>query len=120
MKWVPAVSGIAATLTALLVLGSIPSVTTGAAPGVPDWDAIDAMAQPAIISLRDVPSTVGAPIDEATAVDVTGVDDAVAKALGDAGYAEFVGVDELRGTLPDSVLSLLISEHAVLLVEEGA
>ena len=119
MKWIPAVSGLVATLAALLVLGSIPSVDSGAPPAIPRWDEIDALAESTIERIPAVPTTVVIPSDDVPAVEVAGVDEAVASALSDAGYAEFVGVDELRGTLPDSVLSLLIAEHAVLLVEEG-
>ncbi len=119
MKWVPAVSGLVATLAALLVLGSVPSVDSGTPPAVPRWDEVDALAEATIASVSAVPTTVAVPTADVPAVEVAGVDEAVASALSDAGYAEFVGVDELRGTLPDSVLSLLISEHAVLLVEEG-
>lgn len=110
MRWVPAVTGFVATLMGFLALVSVLSAgeETGTMAATPP-----AMRMPATEEM--VTATV---VDPPPRVEVAGIDDAVSATLGEAGYADVLGFDELRSDMPESVLSLLIDEHAVLLITE--
>jgi hypothetical protein len=112
MRWISALTGLLATATAVAVLAAM-SVSSSVPPS-------KAFAAPVEVTVPAAPATVVTEdIVPDAPVGLAGVSDPVSSALREAGYAQFVGVDELA-ELPASVLDALVEEASVLVIaEEG-
>lgn len=110
MRWVSAITGLLATATGVAVLVAM-SASTAVPPTKAFAAPVDAevAAAPAAVVAEDL-------VPDAP-VGVAGVSDPVSDALREAGYAQFVGVDELA-ELPPSVLDALVEEASVLVIAE--
>lgn len=112
MRWIPAVSGLIATAAAVLVIVSLaqtPQRDTSAPPPEAPIGAVEQVVE-------SPPTTIQQGTRSEPDVSVLGVDTAVSNALIDAGYTEFVGSNELRSQLPDSVADALTRHGSVLVI----
>lgn len=105
MRWLPALSGTVAALSAALVLVSIaqPSLDRSSlspvVDGPPTTTAAKVQAEPSPVEVR-----------------INGIDPSVSRALNDAGYTERVTPLELSGQLDPSVAQALADSGVVLLI----
>lgn len=110
MRWISALGGAIVTAAGVAVLAS--AMSTPAPSGA-------ALSQAA--PLAPPPPLVVAESTTTTTVSVTpaveGLDPSVADALSTLGYTDFAAEGDLLAQLPPSVVSALIEEGAVLVVE---
>jgi hypothetical protein len=114
MRWISAIGGAIVTAAGIAVLSS--AMSAGSPSGAaPPPEAPPAPPPPLITTTTMPPTTTST-----SAPTVDGLDPAVAGALADLGYTEFIPEGDLLAQLPQSVIDALVESGVVLVVEEGA
>ncbi len=113
MRWFSTISGLMATVAAVVTLATLSPEPEPPESAPPVLSVVDEYAERLA---EESPDLAEFEFPAPHEVDLAKVDPAIAAALANGGYTDFVSANRLAVELPEDVLSALLANDAVLVI----